>query len=112
MEQADVKFHFVPVLNKTQTGNCASINNDNENSSSDTRTDAGGLPLRDSQHIYPEYCDHISIVHAGYMECLGIRMCDINVNIDLLSVVLEQSIHYIQAFKYPTQYDELNYRKV
>lgn len=128
MQQADIKFDFVPVLNQSHTGNCGPKDIDYQ-----------GKRIIDPTHIYPLHCEEstmqyrdengieldtvtvpTSIVRAGYMDCLGIRSCDVTVDLTLLDYILHSNIKYLYAFKFNKNYnadatgyyDEISLRKL
>ena len=104
VQQGDVKFDFVYVTNQTKMSHCVN------------RGEYNLVPEKykniPKAHIYPDVCNHYTMVQSGHMECLGIRMCSIEVDLDLFEAVLLNNIYYIQSTKYPEYYDENKYRPI
>ena len=102
VEQAGVKWEFVYVVNQSRTSHCMTREQYNRGPELYPH-----IPLT---HLYPEVCNGYTMIQAGRMECLGIRMCSVQVDLDMLEAVLLNSFYHVLAFKYPDTYNELEHR--
>jgi hypothetical protein len=99
VEQGDVSFHFVPLLDQNRTGGCACVSCRNARGEP---VDAQGRVVTKPGHIYPDVCraPESSLIRASQMDCLGIRQCDPLVDTRLFETVLVRAVRKILATKY------------
>lgn len=88
IQQANVQFHFLPILNPTRSSNC--------------KFPSHCIPsnFRNISHIEEKEDKRVPLSRASAADCLGIRNCDLMVDIDWLEVLVQQSIYHVQANKW------------
>ena len=92
------------MLNQSNTANCGPQTTQNTQNTQNIQNipvlDHQGDPISNPTHTYPQYCEEsaliyrdetgmeldsvtipTSIVRAGYVDCLGIRLCDVYIGV-------------------------------
>lgn len=106
INQGDVDFEFVPLLNQDNTGGCGCASCVNEQGQV---IDHQGNPVKNSGHIYLDICEDpsTSLIRAGQMDCLGIRQCNPIIDLPLFESVLIKSMRKILISKYKNRPNRL-----